>query len=202
MATGRVMNFGEEILLKIFGRFWKMHRLRKKRSLGFIQKIFKEEFPLRIKAGTPRDVRTYGVDFLIGTRHGYCQKYRKIYWDAPCGIVLLHIKDGKTREIACVGFKLNANSVRIVQLQGVREEAEALRGIRWEQMLIQLVVEYAKHFNFKKVCIVSAKQNQYYEGYGNKNNIEHHARLIMRYDVTARRCGFIPGKEFHTLRLC
>jgi len=187
-----------------FAGLFRKYQFRK-RWPEVTKKILQEELPRWIKKEKAGTENLYSVDISLGKSHGRRPPYnREIYWDAPYGIVLLH----ETVPVACIGFDFGRQNIYIKQIQGVREKQTILSGIRWERLLIEIVIRCGKHFGFKNIRILRAKENFYYfrdydpdEVYGPKNYIPRNRRLEMRYDVTAERRGFTTGERYHTLEL-
>ena len=78
----------------------------------------------------------------------------------------------KRQEIACIGFYVEKGVVDVRQIQGVMGQQEALAPLRWEKMLLQIVVDWARENAFAAVWIRII---------GNRR---------LRYRTTAKRLGF------------
>ena len=147
--------------------------------------------------------------------HGYVLKYpaassmvakriyqnkEALYSDGDYGFVLVYQtgRRGPREVLAMIGFEIDKSNVRIVQLQCcVRGQGspELLRKLRWEKMLVQVVIDWAKaHRRFDVVGIVPGKQNDWYSK-------ERAPRLYLRYDVTAQRMGFKLDEEAKLYKL-
>ncbi|MBI4170114.1 MAG: hypothetical protein HY514_00325 [Candidatus Aenigmarchaeota archaeon] len=112
----------------------------------------------------------------------------KLYYDAPYAFALRYVDGGYTYGLACVSFKIDANnSLKVVQLQGMRGKKKELQPIRWEKMFIDLVGQWAKDNGASKLKVQAAKSN-IYEG------IRTTRRGKRRYDKTALEMGFLPSK--------
>lgn len=110
-----------------------------------------------------------------------------IYFDTIFGFTLIETKKYRPKMIlglAAIGFEVNTKEriVTIRQIQGHPGRKKELQNLRWEKMLIVVVVDWAKQNRFKRVQIQRAKNNKYYLG----REKEFH----LRYDVTAKRSGF------------
>lgn len=85
----------------------------------------------------------------------------------------------------------------VVQIQAFPGIHLALKALRWERLLLNLFVQGIEEFGFDHVASLPAEQNKnfnerYMEGpeiYSDTIE-EHQARMRMRYNVTAKRCGF------------
>ena len=127
-------------------------------------------------------------------------RFTNIYWDAPRGIVLAYkyfVNDrAEYRGIACIGFNINESTVHIRQIQGARYRHEELAPLRWEKLLVKVVIEIAQRLEFKMVEILPAKKNEWL-------NLGNASQLKLRYDVTAKRIGFKwnPQKQVYEYSL-
>lgn len=140
---------------------------------------------------SPYKVRTSFAQLYHLSNYGYRGRTRKIYWDAPMGIVLRCNRI----PIAAIGFTIEGSCVRIVQIQGVRDKAEQLGPLRWERLLVELVIAGTRKLKYPRVEIQCAEENKYYSKYNAQT-------FKLRYDVTARRAGFILQPQgFHYLLL-
>lgn len=77
---------------------------------------------------------------------------------------------------------------------------EKLTAIKWEKALIMLVCAWGSENGFGRVMVQPAEENRYY--YAGLHYTEYQERFHLRYDVTARRCGFRkltedPYKGYH-----
>lgn len=92
-------------------------------------------------------------------------------------------------------------AIFVKQIQGRRGETKtacsALKTIRWEKLLLKLVIEFGRLHEVRTVYVVTAERQDYW----NKicPGLSHTFKL--RYNVTPRRLGFAPGKKFHSLQL-
>lgn len=145
----------------------------------------------RWKKGS-EDVSSYRVRMSCAKihEHGYRGPNYNIYWDAPMGIILQC-----KRSVAVIGFITKGDCVRIVQIQGVRGEMEQLKPLRWERLLVELVVAVARTCGYRHVEIQCAEKNKYYNEYNAQT-------FKLRYNVTARRAGFVLEPQgFHYVLL-
>ncbi|MBI2612751.1 hypothetical protein HYW59_02975 [Candidatus Kaiserbacteria bacterium] len=127
-----------------------------------------------------------------------------INWDTEAGIVLRNAKGRwKKKPVALVGFKPDWDMLIVEQLQGVGGKKKVFSSIRWERLLVWLLVTLAQETGwYDEVCIVPARKLHWYDHpVGKKFKIkdskkrairlkEHQTRLSARYDGTARALGF------------
>ncbi|MFH0892771.1 MAG: hypothetical protein V1867_08450 [Candidatus Falkowbacteria bacterium] len=115
-----------------------------------------------------------------------------IWWDCPYGIRLKFL----WQTIACLGFTVNdEKTLRVVQLQGVLGKQEYLKGLRWERMLIRLLVGAASELGYEKIYVQPGKDNRWVD-----KDIKAYK---LRYDVSAKREGFKydPASGDYVLKL-
>jgi len=111
-------------------------------------------------------------------------KLRAVYADAIYSFVLFKDKD----PICNIGFNLedDNDSILVKQIQGVYRKQKELSPLRWEKMLLQIVIDWAKQNKLKKVRVIRSEDSGWYR----ESNKERCERMYMKYDVTARRMGF------------
>lgn len=115
---------------------------------------------------------------------GPLKKLSVVYVDAVYNFVLFKGKD----PICNIGFNLreDSNSMLVKQIQGVSRKQKELSPLRWEKMLLQIVMDWAKQNGFKKVSVIRSVDSDWHR----KSAEERCKRMYMKYDVTARRMGF------------
>ena len=113
-------------------------------------------------------------------------------------------KNGET-DIARIGFDLEYEmAIKVKQIQGKNGYQNALMPFRWEKMLIKVVEDWASDNGFKQSRIQRAEDSRYWkyidetdetitsimtaEGYEYHTKLN--KRLKMKYDITAKRCGY------------
>lgn len=162
-------------LLSYFLRCRDFLRYRASRPFN---KIFRKELTNFLKDGeSGRGYSVRSAEEGLGWVQG-------IYWDAPCGIVLLK----RGRPIACIGFSRADSGLFVKQIQGLKGCQDALSHLRWERLLLAVVIEYARSEGCQEVRVQSAEQNHWYsETYAE--------RFRMRYNTTARRSGLQWDEE-------
>lgn len=107
----------------------------------------------------------------------------KIFFDAVYNFVLRKNKES----ICSIGFNMGKiNSILVKQIQGVREKQGELRPFRWEKMMLQIVIDWARENNIKRIDVIRSEDSKWYRGH----NEERCKRMYMKYDVTARRMRF------------
>lgn len=117
--------------------------------------------------------------------------YKVIYTDAPYNFALVKRK----KPICNIAFtvrKYDESIILVRQIQGVPGRQKELRPFRWEKMLLQILIDWAKQNGFKRIDVVRAKDTGWYNKH---ENTERNKRLYMKYDVTARRMGFKFDEE-------
>ena len=137
----------------------------------YIERFCKREFQKEVRGVD------YKITFAKGIQHG-----RPPFRDGEYNFILRKVlrEEGKrTRRkgIACIGFILEQGAVIVVQIQGVRGEQEILKALRWEQMLLQVVVDWARENKYQRVSVIPS--------YNLKDNL--------RYHVTPKKLGFQQG---------
>lgn len=155
-----------------------------------------------------KDEDSYEIRFLRGGGHPKNLNFSgdSIYCDGPYAFALLRrAKTGFNLSrwfesaIALISFRIfqAKKSVKIVQIQGVKGKHSFLKPLRWERMLVNIVIDWAKANGFKAVEIQRGKDNRWYAHSENKDGFK------IRYDVTAERCGFGYDKKrkVHVLSL-
>jgi len=95
---------------------------------------------------------------------------------------------------------LKPGDVLVAQIQSQkglnREQQAKLKKIRWERSLLETVFGWAEETNLSRVLVVPAANNYWLTDahcQAMKTGLE--KRLFLRYDVTARRCGFKQTRE-------
>lgn len=158
--------------------------------------------------------RAFGVDILnthdLGAS-GFRQEGRLYsspghFMDTPYHLALTYTVDsGKQHAIALIGFRpgvVIADTVYVNQIQAMlladlgrswapewQRAAQAaetlLSNVRWEQMLITLLEDWARVSGFRRVGILQAKYSMWYRQCTKRDE-----RLYLRHDVTARRMKY------------
>ena len=115
-----------------------------------------------------------------------------IYRDAKYSFILVKVRTKRTGEIfwlgplACMAFDLEDDSVIVEQIQGAPGAKEHLKPFRWEKMLLQMIIDWARDNKFRTVEVMNSKDSRWWsEGDKKRERILH-----MKYDVTPKRCGF------------
>ncbi|OGF27600.1 hypothetical protein A2303_02945 [Candidatus Falkowbacteria bacterium RIFOXYB2_FULL_47_14] len=131
----------------------------------------------------PRQKYFYGVKPSIAESQkntsGPRDLFGAIWWDCPYGIRLNFL----WQTIACLGFTVkDEKTLRIEQLQGVLGKREYLKGLRWERMLIRLLIKVAPGLGYEKIYVQPGKNNRWVG-----NDLK---TFKLRYDVSAKREGF------------
>lgn len=133
--------------------------------------------------GEPLDLRRYALETdvrLNGSNFG--QRFRDKYFDATYNLCLT--RDGAL--VASLGFELDDDEMNVWQLQGVRGQQGALGPLRWERALLDRAVAWARSSDVATVFVASAAHVRWAATAGHLDP----SQAKLRYDVTARRCGF------------
>ena len=133
----------------------------------------------------------YHFFFRRGKPREYLWETERIYCDGEYTIVLTRYPFPFRRYLACLGFDISAHGVvSVVQIQGVRGKQEELRLLRWDRMLLEMLITFARDSGFTEVRVQSSRENRWAKG---KNHL--------RYDVLPKRMGFTMGTTHHVLPL-
>lgn len=120
-----------------------------------------------------------------GSGYGDIENKRIIYFDTHYNFVLLHDRE----PICSIGFNrrfIERSTIFVKQIQGVRGKQKELSPFRWEKMLLQILIDWARKNRFKRINVIRSVDHEYYSAYDEEKN----RRMHMKYDVTARRMGF------------
>lgn len=132
-------------------------------------------------------------------RLGYIESGNEFFMDAHYMFILWETTGQNAPEeigggnypLACIAFEPQGrNGVTIRQIQGKYGaislmKSQTLKKLKWERMLVQVVIEWARKAGLKHIHILPATQNDYYSC----DNPERAKTFHLRYDVTARRMG-------------
>lgn len=97
--------------------------------------------------------------------------------------------------MASLGFNAAPGKMLIKQIQGSRGCEKRLFRIKWERALVNYVVQFAESYRIPEVEIVSAQNSHWMQC--RHIPLE---RALMRYDVTAKRCGFKKAENGNYIR--
>lgn len=146
-------------------------------------------------------------DLFVTSGRGYAWNF-SIFSDCAYTVILTCKNSGVYRPLACIGFDVSLlwNAVTVGQIQGLgtprangkhdKSIARYLLPLRWEQMLLALLRDYAKQEGFRKIRVIPARKQAYFCE-------EREARFIRRYETTAQLLGFSrsrSGYHVHPLR--
>lgn len=130
----------------------------------------------------------------ISSGHGEDEQSPGPYRDASYTIALYERNEATkkipTRDeyLACIGFDVVRNRVIVTQIQGSRGKRKTLSLVKWERMLLAILIDWAKKNKFRQIKVIRAKDQNWYQ--------THRAQqMFMHYDVTARRSGFSFDSE-------
>ncbi|MBI5224081.1 hypothetical protein HY990_06705 [Candidatus Micrarchaeota archaeon] len=157
--------------------------------------LFGEDFLVRF-ARVGKSVSGYRIehDESDGFSCGYGKlfgdpKRKTHYYDKHLAAVIT--KD--ERPLACASYDDRDGVLTISQIQGTYGEEELQKNLRWEKALIFAIEELAKKMPWvRKLVVIGAKNSMYSEVKGLSEPGE---EGYLRYDVTARRCGFKKNDE-------
>lgn len=107
-----------------------------------------------------------------------------IYWDAPFGIVLFYNRS----PVGSIGFFIKGKRIIVNQIQGVRGSSELLRCLRWERLLLRLIIECAGSLGYRTVEVQPSRKNEWIR-FDRKESFK------LRYDITATREGLRSDPE-------
>lgn len=132
----------------------------------------------------------YRFRFVRRDSRGYITS--RIYVDGTYTIVLSRwLYPPVFLDLACISFDiLDGGIVYVRQIQGVRGRQEELQILRWDRMLLDMVVTLARESGYREVRVCASAHISWATG-----------RNRLRYDVLPKRLGFTVGEQYHTLRL-
>lgn len=149
---------------------------------------------------------SYKIAIVRGS--GRSHDFSDVYRDTEFTLILYdgEILSGSciSRSIACIGFdvvkphKKRAKPIIFIrQIQGVYGKKQELAAFRWEKMLVQIIVDWARVNGFSEARIQLAEHNRYYDQVGSRDS------LRLRYNITARRSGFRlnEARNYYVLEL-
>src|SRR5581483_2963780 len=123
-----------------------------------------------------------------------------IHWDAPIVVVIIcHDNEGNRKEACGMSLYIENNALYIKQLQGGKSVAFPRKFKVWPQLLLKSCIAFAQAANFDQVCLAKAERLYTYRWPDlgpngiprSQDSIEdHRRRMKVRYDETARVCGF------------
>jgi len=147
---------------------------------------FLRRFVKKGHGGQIEDFSKYILEFDQRQSDGFSDRFHLRYLDAEFNMCITH---GESL-VALLGFEIWDMKMTIQQIQGIRAKASLLSPFRWEKALVTYAVDWARNNDIDEVILVSAKNNSHILA---EPPIPERYRL--RYDVTARRCGFRKDPE-------
>jgi hypothetical protein len=139
--------------------------------------------------------------YRIETYHSFFPGYRRgIFRDTRLGFELVLVHFPEDLVLACVGYTLGLNgTVTIKQIQGKKDSDGSLATLKWERMLLEIVINQAGKSGFQEVRVQKAEDNRWWPRVSEPTR----ERLRFRYDATAKRRGFRydNGSGFYVLDL-
>ncbi len=150
----------------------------------YVRDFTKPEYAQSVSP-TQYKIKTYGPESI---NYGG----RILFHDAPFTIRLYCSEDDP---LACLGFDvLKGRVIDIQQIQGKNGKQEELSKIKWERMLLNMTLDWARKKGFREARILPAHRSDWKE----RVPIE---RLKRRYDTLAKRSGFTYDSELESYRL-
>lgn len=149
---------------------------------AYFKRFSKKGFKSKVRVGKHKIHQFYKED---GSARLYGTIYRDIYVDATYNLALLKGE----KPICSIGFKARRTTIPTIlvkQIQGVKNRGGELYPFRWEKMLLQILIDWAKQNGFERIDVIRAKHSTWHSKY----NEERNERMYMKYDVTAKRMGF------------
>lgn len=120
--------------------------------------VAEELFRQTKKRGRIQPYSEYEVFRDTTTGHSrYGMRFRNLYYDGNLALVLTK----KKVEVALVSLEAKANSISIVQLQGVKGRQKDLEGLKWQQALFQITEDYARLLGANRVEFYSFENNSW-----------------------------------------
>lgn len=138
--------------------------------------------------------------FVLGYQRG---REKKPLWIAVASFVTDEISSSYRTSLFKQGIETDyeCNLPLIVQIQGpavwsydngekYKDAKRVLAKLRWEKALLKLLIDWAEQNSIPALYLLPAKMNRYRDL---TKDINH--RLYLRYDVTAKRMGFVQQGE-------
>ncbi len=118
-----------------------------------------------------------------------------IWNDADLGFVLLY----EETPVCSIWFDIlrSDRGIFIWQIQGVLGKKDILAGLRWERMLLRLMIEWGRQQGAREVRVIRAERQKYWQNGDEKRR----NGFYLLYNVSPRREKFSEGTDFHTLLL-
>ncbi len=197
---------------KFLDEFWGGGKPLQIDLYGYIERFVKKEVD-------PLKLPNYSIATLRRGLKNCPNDFRRIAFDAEYNLILLAPMGfwKRPRAIACIGFNIDAYDEEVViikQLQAAAQEGlrnshiefyeftrESLRGIKWERMLVAILLDLVFEKGFKRVEMIRAEQSKWYAYPYNpiSTAADIRSRMKMRYDVTAKRMGFDDRGEMFVI---
>lgn len=123
-----------------------------------------------------------------------------IHWDAPIVVLIIYRDEkGNPKEACGMSFYIENNSLCVEQLQGGKSVTFPRRYKVWPQLFLKSCIAFAQTANFDQVRLAKAETLYTYRwpelgpnGIARSEEAieDHRKRMKLRYDETARICGF------------
>lgn len=141
-----------------------------------------------IKQSAPDiDLKHYTIRMDFGK--GQSIRHLCMFYDAPYTFRLCY----DSEPIASISFSAEDGAVLVRQIQGVKGSQDKLKPLKWERALLAVVCDWVADNNVPEVMVLPSHKNRW-------SNISVSESGRMRYDVTAKRSGFVYDKEMDVYR--
>lgn len=155
-----------------------------------------------VKNNFAKQLNLKNYSFVLNEGEHYVKRWdQKVYCDAFYSLIFINFRRNflavKDYPLAIIGFDIGSDqSVLIRQIQGVKNEQEQLKLFRWEKMLIQILIDFARENKMNSVKIIAASESRWFNRHSGRKTESFH----LRYNVTPKRMGF-KMNELKTYRV-
>ena len=100
----------------------------------------------------------------------------------------LLVEEKQYEYLACIGFDTDVlrDYIVVKQIQGNQGKWKLLCLFKWERMLLAILTDWARKSGFSQIRVIQAKEQTFFKPISEEKT----KRMLMHYDVTARRSGF------------
>lgn len=85
--------------------------------------------------------------------------FDKLYFDTNLGLVLTY----DAEPVAFLGFDIQDNMLKVLQIQGVKGKGDKIKDLNWEKLLIYSAQHVAKDFDLEQITVRTYKNISYEE---------------------------------------
>jgi len=133
-------------------------------------------------------------DLFVTKGRGYAWNFI-VFSDCEFTVILALKDKGEHHPLACIGFDVSLlwNTITVGQIQGLgtlrtkgkrdKRTTRYLLPLRWEQMLLSLLRDYAKQEGFRTIRVIPARKQTYFCE-------AREVRFLKRYETTPALLGF------------